>query len=76
MSESGTPDEAWTAYRNAFTTVEKSLVPNAEALCATNLDILEATYADEKSKSAMLCSAVLAFGIILTATLILSQIYL
>lgn len=69
-------NESWSAYRDAFDSIEKGLAPNAEALCAANLEILEATYADEKSKSAMLCSLVLAFGIVLAGTLVWAQIYL
>ncbi len=75
-SSSESLDEAWSAYRAAFANVEKTLAPNSEALCAANLDILEATYADEKSKSALLCSAVLVFGLMLSLTLIGAQYYL
>lgn len=76
--QSGTQslDESWSAYRAAFDTVEKRLAPNSDALCAANLEILEATYADEKSRSTMLCSLVLALGLILAALLVAAQIYL
>ncbi|MDZ4838102.1 MAG: hypothetical protein SGJ27_30335 [Candidatus Melainabacteria bacterium] len=76
LSASQSLEEAWTAYNKAFVTVEKSLTPHAESLCSTNLEILEATYADEKSKSAMLCGAVLGFGIALALTLGAAQVYL
>lgn len=76
QSGSQSLDESWSAYRAAFDTVEKKLAPNSDALCAANLEILESTYADEKSKSAMFCSAVLALGLLLASFLIVAQIYL
>lgn len=68
--------EALAAYRSARETLTSSLLPNTDALYTVNSDILDATYAEEQSKSALSCGFVLVTGMVLIGTLVYTQIYL
>jgi hypothetical protein len=67
---------ALNSYRASLETLENQLLPNADALNKANADVLESTYSEEKSASALAASGVLVIGILLIASLTVSQIYL
>lgn len=67
--------EALAAYRSAKETLTTSLLPNTDALHKANADILDATYAEEQSKSALSCGFVLVTGMVLIGMLVYTQVY-
>lgn len=69
------PQDSIKAYREALRTLQKILLPNADALYKANAEVLESTYAEEKSRSALACGGVLVVGIILILLLIFTQVY-
>jgi hypothetical protein len=68
--------EAVNAYRQALTTLQDKILPNADDLNKANADVLEETYGREKSASALSRGAVLVLGMVLLATLFYMHIYL
>lgn len=67
--------EALAAYRSAKETLSSSLLPSTDALHTANSDILEATYSEEQSKSALSCGFVLVTGMVLIGLLVYTQIF-
>lgn len=67
--------EALAAYRSSQETLTGSLLPNTDALHSANSDILEATYSEEQSKSALSCGFVLVTGMLLIGLLVYTQVY-
>lgn len=76
LDSAGSAEEAREVYRTAYDTVSTDLVPNAVALCKANVDALEATYSNEKARSALICGLVLLLGIFLICGLVAAQIYM
>ena len=72
----GNSAETLSRYRNALATLEKELLPNADALNKANADKLESTYAQEESRSALSCGFLVVMGFALVALLLTTHIYL
>jgi hypothetical protein len=72
----GNQPQAMKSYRASLATLTDQLLPNADALNKANADVLESTYAEEKSESALAASGVLVIGIMVIALLLLTQIFL
>jgi hypothetical protein len=68
--------ETLAAYRLAKETLTSSLLPETDALHKANSDILDATYSEEQSKSALSCGFVLVTGMVLIGLLVYTQVFL
>ena len=72
----GKNSDALLQYRTALQTLEDKLLPSADALNKSNVDVLEETYAHEKGLSAMARGLVMVLGLLLIGLLVYTQIYL
>ena len=70
------PADTIKAYRDALSTLNSTLIPNADALNKSNQDMLIEIYNQEKSASALARGAVLLAGLVLLCLLVYTQIYL
>jgi len=76
MHSLGKNNEALKSYLTALQILQAEIVPNTRELNKANIDVLEDTYAREKSASAMSRGLVLGIGGFLTALLVGTQIFL
>jgi hypothetical protein len=68
--------EALEQYRMGLATIEKELLPNADALNKANADKLESIYGQEESRSALSAGLLIALAFALIALLLSTQAYL
>jgi hypothetical protein len=69
-------DAALSAYRQSLNTIQSQILPAADALDKANADVLETIYAQEKAATNLSRGFVLVTGLILTALLLYTQIFL
>jgi hypothetical protein len=76
LHQAGKDSDAISAYRQALSTLQDKILPNADDLNKANSDVLEETYGREKSASALSRGLVLVLGMVLVGMLFYIHVYL